>query len=114
MQRVFYSGGSFLTSDHIAEAVLDYAMALAKAPLADVVHVPIVDEQTSRQTVATILIGPASQLLSVPAEIDGLTDPIDTETVEELERRALLIGAPRPVPQAFREGISGIADEHEA
>ncbi len=105
MQRMYYSGGSFLTSDHIAEAVMEYAGALAKGPLADVVHIPVVDERSSRQSVASLLLGPASQLMSVPVDIPGLTDPIDTETVEELERRALLIGAPRPVPQVYREGF---------
>ncbi|MDM4764197.1 hypothetical protein QT381_14405 [Galbitalea sp. SE-J8] len=106
MQRVFYAGGSFLTSDQIAEALFDYAAALATSPLADVVHVPIVDERSTRQSVATLLIGPASQLMSMAADIDGLVDPIDTETVEELERRALLVGASRPVPEALREGVA--------
>jgi hypothetical protein len=105
MQRVFYAGGFFLTSDQIAAAVVDYAHAVVASSRTDVVYVPIVEERTSRQTVATLLIGPSTQILSLPVEIRGLTDPIDTEIIEELERRALLLGAPPAMPQAWREGI---------
>jgi hypothetical protein len=106
VQRVFYSGGSFLTSDHIAAALMDYATALATSRTADLVHIPTVDEVSTRQSVASLVLGPASHLLALPVDVEGLIDPIDTEIVEELHRRTRLVDRGRRMPEAFREGVA--------
>jgi hypothetical protein len=87
MMRMFYAGGSILTSDDIAAAIVAYAQTLARAGTSDVVSVPIVQEEDLKQGTASMLIGPGSQLLCVPVVHDGVTGPIDNGLVGELERR---------------------------
>lgn len=99
MQRIYYANGSILTGEGIAVAVIAYAQALAKSPLADTISIPFVDEATGTLSRATLLIGPASQLMFVPELSPRFDEPVDDELVEQLERKALLIGSPRPVAQ---------------
>jgi hypothetical protein len=99
MQRIYYANGSILTGESIAIAVIAYAQALAKSPLADTITIPFIDEATGIRSHATLLIGPASQLMFVPEVAPRFDEPTDDLLVEELERKALLIGSPRPVPQ---------------
>jgi hypothetical protein len=105
MKRIFYSGGAVLTGDDIAEAVLAYAAALAKSPLAAVVHIPVVQENTGEHASASILIGPASQLMAVPITESGFDEPLDIDLVDDLQRKALRIGAPRPVAQTANDAV---------
>lgn len=98
MQRIFYASGSVLTGDAIAEAVLAYAQALAKSPLADTIRIPVALDAVGTSGWATLLIGPASQIMMVPEIGLDFDLPDDDELVDELQRRALLIGSPRPVP----------------
>lgn len=65
MKRILYAGGSFLTGDRIAEAVLEYAAELANAGKAAKLDVPVLDlEQRPEQV--SLVIGPSSQLLAEP------------------------------------------------
>jgi hypothetical protein len=112
MQRIYYATGSILTGDAIAAAVLAYAEALAKSPLADTIHIPFVQEQTGEREVATLLIGPASQLMFVPEPDGEHAEPVDGELVEELERRALVIGSPRPIAQDIDAAVM-VSEDYE-
>ena len=100
MRRVFYASGTFLTSDAIAVAVLNYADALTQTSGSDVIEFPIILPTGARGT-AALLIGPASQLASA-TEDSVLDEPNDPDLVKELERRALLVGARRPVAEKAR------------
>lgn len=85
MKRVTYGGGSFLTGDQIADAVLDYAAQIARARSADHLVVPALGADGEPASVDVVL-GPASQLL---AEREGVAAP-DVENaafVADLERR---------------------------
>ena len=105
MKRIYYAGGSALTTDGLADAVLDYAEALAKSPqAADIVKIPIVLDSGHAGT-ATMLIGPASQLFSVSEEAELLTMPDDSEIVGELNKRSLRVGSPRPVTHVSDEAV---------
>ena len=73
MKEVTYGGGSFVTSDEIAEALLEYAAALGNADRAATVHVPTAGLSPD-VTEVTVLVGPSSQLLSEPYD-GGETDP---------------------------------------
>lgn len=97
MRRVYYASGSFLTSDTIAKAVLGYADALTQTSVSDVIEFPIL-LPTGATGSASLLIGPASQLASA-SEDSALDEPLDDALVRELERRALLVGARRPVAE---------------
>ena len=94
MKRIFYSSGSVVTGDRIAEAIIHYAEVLALRDTSDTIDVPIALE-SGRVGRAQLLIGPASELAVVPEESD-LADPDDSESVAELQRRIILHGSTRP------------------
>ena len=88
MRRLHYSGDSVLVSDRTCKAVLRYARALAEADSSDVVSVPVVQE--GAVVLAHFLIGPASQIYSMPA-VGGDDEPLEDEAIirhlEEASRR---------------------------
>lgn len=86
MRKLYYAGGSVIISDQVCKAILRYARALAKAETADLVIFPAFTED-NRQGIAHILIGPSSQILSVPAEEIDI-DLDDSRMVEILESRS--------------------------
>ncbi|GEP48097.1 hypothetical protein FVP74_12430 [Microbacterium saccharophilum] len=97
MQRLHYTGDSILMADETAAALLDYASALAEANASDVVAVPAVDEE-GRSTKAELLIGPASQLYTMP--VAGLDEvPPDADVIAELQLRAAKVRPSRPVTE---------------
>jgi hypothetical protein len=98
MRRIFYASGSFITSDVIAAGVLNYADALTRTNGSDVVNFPIVHANGSLGD-ASVLIGPASQIASASEESE-LPEPVDDDLLQELERKTLLVGVPRPLVQA--------------
>ena len=75
MRRIVYAGGTLYTGDAIAEALLDYARALARNGTADTVFVPAHTAEGDPGSIE-LLIGPASQLVSEPVDLAGreLTD----------------------------------------
>ena len=75
MERIHYAGGSFLTGSTISEALFAYAAALAKQESSVSLEVPIRADDGSAG-IARVLVGPASQFVSVPeaSSFDELTD----------------------------------------
>lgn len=80
MHRVHYAGGTLLTGDAIASALLEYAAALARKATSATVEIPV-READDGLGVAQVLIGPASQLVSTPEPGYG-DEIIDDEVVE--------------------------------
>jgi hypothetical protein len=70
MKQIVYAGGSFVTSDEIAGAVLEYAAALANADRAATLLVPTVAE-SGEPIEVQVLVGPASQLMAEVVEHPG-------------------------------------------
>ena len=68
VKRLLYAGGSFVTGDRIAEAVLAYAAELANAGKAVKIDVPALDLEQQRERVS-LVVGPASQILAEPVEL---------------------------------------------
>lgn len=93
MRRVTYAGGTFLTGDRIADALLDYAAQIARADSADHLVVPTIGPGGERGTVDVVL-GPASQLLAERENLE-ISDVEDAAFVEDLERRGRLAGVGR-------------------
>jgi hypothetical protein len=85
MQRLHYMGESVVVADAVCGALFDYASALAGRGMADVVTLPILDE-ASIQTVAKMLIGPASQLYATPLQSHDEVGS-DPAVIAELQRR---------------------------
>jgi hypothetical protein len=69
MHEISYAGGTFVTSDEVAEILLEYAAALANADRAASVEVPAAGLPTGEESMQ-ILVGPASQLMSAPIDSD--------------------------------------------
>jgi hypothetical protein len=80
MHRVQYAGGSVLTGDAIANALLEYAAALARNATSATVEIPV-READGKRGVAQVLIGPASQLVSTHEP--GTTDDIEDDELVE-------------------------------
>ena len=75
VKEVSYVGDAFITGDAIADAVLDYGVALANAGHADKIVVPGIGRDGDARF--DLLIGPASQLSAAHVEHTGaeLEDP---------------------------------------
>jgi hypothetical protein len=67
MHEVTYAGGTFVTSDDVAEVLIEYAAALANADRAASIDVPVAGLPTGEESLQ-ILVGPASQLMAVPID----------------------------------------------
>lgn len=89
MKRITYAGGSIVTGDRLADIVMDYAAALARADLADHVRVPALTPD-ERIVHYDLLIGPASQLIAEPIDIP-VEELVDEALVTELEQRARMV-----------------------
>lgn len=94
MKQINYSGRDLLTGDRIADAIMNYATALARRTRADRVDVPVI--VAGRLTHVELILGPASQIL-VEAVDNDTEDPIDDTLVQELELRTARLHHPRPI-----------------
>jgi len=85
MRRIRYAGDSVVTGDAIATAVIEYSEALAKANTAASIEIPVRlgDDGVGS---ATLLVGPASQLITVP-EIGDNSEIVDPDLVASLRKR---------------------------
>jgi hypothetical protein len=95
MRIVSYSGESVVTTDGVGEAVVDYARALIADNSADVVDIPILFED--EELTASLVLGPASQLIVVPAhEVD--VELRDEMTIARLRSKTAALGPHTVVP----------------
>ena len=95
MKRISTGAERFLTSDAVADSVLDYAGVLARVNTAETITIPFVDEHGAPAE-ARLLLGPASQISLLPGDapetvLDG------TVALAELQRR-LAVLEPGPIP----------------
>ncbi|GAA1060203.1 hypothetical protein [Agromyces bracchium] len=102
MDRIHYAGGELLTGSAIADAIVDYAAALASRRSAASIDIPIRagDGSTAR---AHLLIGPASQLLTEPVETD-LDELVDEDLVSRLRAATTALSSIRPVVGESEDG----------
>ena len=70
MKILQYAGGQLRTGDEIATALLEYSAALAEAGTAGTVEIPVLSDDGRRVT-ATLLVGPASQIVLTDSESSG-------------------------------------------
>lgn len=107
MRKLHYASGDLLLADQTCNAVMRYARALVDRGTADVITVPMVTA-VGEESVAYLLVGPSSQLLSTPVE-HALPDPDDHETIADLERRIAALQpsrAVRPEPGAASSDLA--------
>jgi len=110
MKKLHFPGGSVLTGNDLADALMQYAEALCNRRQFDVVNIPVVgdDGQLGR---AHMLIGSATQLVSVTA---GYTGPelVEPETVDFLNRKSMA-GAMIPASWTREEPVAAQFDEFD-
>jgi hypothetical protein len=82
MKLIHYAGDELITGDAIADAVLEYAAALARADGSVTLEIPV-RFPDGRSAWATILIGPASQLVAVPHDSE-YTELVDDALVAHI------------------------------
>jgi hypothetical protein len=87
MREITYAGGSFVTSDEIAQALLEYGAALANADRAATVHVPAI---AGGAPDVTVLVGPASQLMATPYDGSG-EDPDGAKFITDVGDRIKIL-----------------------
>ncbi len=90
MRRLRYAGDSVVTGDAIATLVVEYSEALARANTAASIDIPV-RLDGGRVGSATLLVGPASQLISVP-EPDDTDEIVDEELLVSMRKRIEDIG----------------------
>jgi len=106
MKRIHYAGGSVLTGDDIADALVRLAEALALSNKAADIQAPAMSDG-GHVTDVVMLMGPASQILAEHEVFDG-EELVDTEFVEGLEHR---IDELAPARAGFvRNGVDGLDD----
>ena len=69
MKTIHYAGDELLTGDEIADAVVEYAAALARGESSAALSIPTMDDRGEVVQVS-MLLGPASQLIVTPATGD--------------------------------------------
>jgi hypothetical protein len=85
MDRIHYAGDSVLTGTAIAEALLEYAEALAKVDASATVDIPTrLEDGSAGRT--KFLIGPASQLAS-DMEPSDYEEIVDDELVAQFRQK---------------------------
>lgn len=98
MKNIRYDSSILLTSDDVANAVIEYAAALSGGDRADTVAVPCVAPDGT-MTTTKILIGPASELVVEDAEEDVL-EADDPQFVARLRAAADTFGHNKPIHAA--------------
>lgn len=94
MKRIFYSSGSVVTGDRMADAIVRYAEVLSRQDSSDTIDIPIT-LSSGEPGRAQVLLGPGSQLVVVPEE-GADEEPEDADTIADLEYRTRSHGSPRP------------------
>jgi hypothetical protein len=81
MKILSYSGESVVVSDRMGDVVVDYAQALAAHQAADVIDIPVAE--AAGNATARLLIGPSSQIISLPSH-EPEVDLADGDLIDEL------------------------------
>lgn len=96
MQIIMYAGNEYLTGDKIADALLAYSRALGDDEHAEIIGIPVRDDDGSIAT-AKFLIGPASQI--VAQTVNGRGPELeDAELVARLQRLTHSVESPTAQP----------------
>jgi hypothetical protein len=109
MKRVSYAGESFLTTDTVADALVDLTAALGRNQKAEVVEVPSVDLEGRTQAVR-LVVGPASQIVAIHVD-SRWGEPEVGDTVTRLQEQARATDQPNVAVPSFAAGTIFDLDE---
>ncbi|MGO4594263.1 hypothetical protein AB4Z18_10630 [Leifsonia sp. 2TAF2] len=112
MRKIAYAGTTFYTGDDLAEALMEYARALARHDIADTIFVPgrTVNGELDR---IEMLVGPASQIVSEPIELVG-PEIRDEELVAKLGALTAELSPRKPTAEpadGSADGVRSHADD---
>jgi hypothetical protein len=94
MRRISYAGATFVTSDGIADALLRFVAALGRGHQAEALEIPAV-APGGDTVVVQLVVGPTSQLISLPMEATTTTkEPESARIVDDLRERTHALAAP--------------------
>ncbi|TFC01067.1 hypothetical protein E3O42_11375 [Cryobacterium adonitolivorans] len=85
MKRVWYCGESFLTTDGVADALVELVVAFPDGHGSELLELPAVD-RGGDEVVVQVIVGPGSELISVPEE-SMAGEPDTLKTVAHLRSR---------------------------
>lgn len=108
MRELRYGDASVIVSDDLSDALLHYSKALARADSADVVDVPVVID--GHDDVIKLLLGPASQIIDVPAPLEAVVAD-DATILADLHARIRALSPAHPVPSTPEE-TQGFTEEY--
>ncbi|MFK4113119.1 hypothetical protein ACI2K6_00650 [Microbacterium sp. NPDC006705] len=106
MRRITYAGDTVITTDDVAEALVELTAAVANYGRAEAVRIPIVLEPSGRVDEAELVIGVGNDVLSAPIDWDA-DEPDFSEGAEDLR-------AHESYPQRRSEGAHLYALDEEA
>jgi len=84
MKYIQYADATLMTSDVVADSLLELVAELGRRGTSEVVHIATVDELDGSLHTVDLVIGPASQMTARPAETD-FAEPEDKGIVGVLE-----------------------------
>lgn len=108
MKHIRYDSTTILVGDDVADAVIEYAAALAGGDRADTVEVPAVAEDGT-MTTTKVLIGPSSEIVIEDADEDEL-ELDDGDFVARLRAAAKTFGHSEPIHANSRDDLADVAD----
>lgn len=111
MKHIHYDATTILVGDDVADAVIEYAAALAGGDRADTVDVPAVADDGT-MTTTKILIGPSSEIVIEDAEEDEL-EMDNGEFVGRLRAAAKTFGHSEPIHANTRSDLADAAEAAE-
>ncbi len=111
MKRLSYGGESVLTGDAIADALLEYAGALANRQASATIAIPAL-LLSGERTVVNLLVGPASQIVAIRENTVG-EEIVDDALVEAIHQETKVLTGPARLRshEAGRGSISYFDDE---
>ena len=83
MRRITYAGDTVITTDDVAEALVELTAAVANYGRAEAVRIPIVLEASGRTDEAELVIGVGNDVLSAPVDWEA-DEPDFSEGAEHL------------------------------
>ncbi|GAA1000826.1 hypothetical protein [Subtercola frigoramans] len=104
MKRISYSGGSFLTSDAVADALAHFVAALGSSHRAEALEVPVIKDN-GESDVVQMVIGPASELVSTTVD-SAFAEPESAAAVQNMVQKTIALGRPRPIAESQSEATA--------
>ncbi|GLJ79395.1 hypothetical protein [Microbacterium imperiale] len=95
MRRITYAGDTVITTDDVAEALVELTAAVANNGRAQAVRIPIVVEESGQHDEAELVIGVGNDVLSAPVEWDE-DEPDFREGADELRAHESFPGRAAP------------------